>query len=212
PSIEWTLSPYSYVLSVAGAFGPGPYEKIVEDEGATSVSASFGHTRGFTSATALSSHTVITAAVNDDQYAESRGEYARSFTLTPNTGLAISALGTIHAQVGGIASLAAVEITGTLADSVDGTAGVMSFSNSHETQMGVDTEGSFRLQGYLYSGDQARSGSINLLTRALSFAPISSVPEPGSWAMMLAGAALIGACVHRRAASNRRTQPTPAFP
>ena len=112
-----------------------------------------------------------------------RSYWISGFTLGPNTEVRIMAdltLSAMHAEGETAVAEANLVINGV--------------PNAGSEDYYIDTgsySGSFWRT--TYSGDTALQGTLSLSAGASAFAPASPVPEPGTWAMLLAGFAIVGA-------------------
>ncbi|MDQ1924163.1 PEP-CTERM sorting domain-containing protein [Massilia pseudoviolaceinigra] len=180
-------------------YGAGQQQSLAAP-GTTSIVTEFG-----TSGTTLSHSTLSsTASVNFPVPADgvkhlywNRNSHSASFTLSPNTQLIFTGVARLSEQLVQKFDYSAgrIKMQGTLGDEAD----LMStFEKSYLTNDGAAT---INLYGMLISDAQARQGQFSLETAAslsAPIAPIPSVPEPSSYAMLLAGTCLVGAVARRR--------------
>ncbi|NHZ81456.1 PEP-CTERM sorting domain-containing protein [Massilia sp. CCM 8695] len=123
--------------------------------------------------------------------------YSASFTLSPNTRLILTGVARLSEQLVQKFdySDSRIKMQGTLGVEADWTS---TFEKSYHTNYGA---GTINLYGMLMSDAQARQGQFSLETAVSLSAPITpipSVPEPSSYAMLLAGTCLVGALARRR--------------
>ncbi|MDM5181524.1 PEP-CTERM sorting domain-containing protein [Massilia sp. DJPM01] len=180
-------------------YGAGQHQSLAAP-GTTSIVTAFG-----TSGTTLSRGTMSsTASLNFPVPADgvkhrygNRNSYAASFTLSPNTQLIFTGVARLSEQLAQNFDYSGSRIAmqGTLGDEADWTS---TFKKSYDANNGSAT---VNLYGILMSDAQARQGQFSLETAvslSAPIAPIPSVPEPSSYAMLLAGTCLVGALARRR--------------
>lgn len=130
----------------------------------------------------------------------------QNFTLSANTGVTWSALGSLsadHTASGG--GSAGVYFGGSLDDAVDEVIEYGSFGESARTTLG---SGVYQLGGYLATRVAATgyvSAYVEISNNA--FVEIPPVPEPESYAMLAAGLLVVGAARRRKSARPWSAQP-----
>ncbi|CUI04953.1 PEP-CTERM sorting domain-containing protein [Massilia antarctica] len=166
----------------------------------TSITTRFGAAGGSASDTGISSSAKVYHPVASDgvYHKYSTNSYRiTDFILSPNTQMIFTALGTVSDLRQGKfdSSVARISMQGKLLDESGGW--MDSFSKSYETSAGSAT---LRMYGSLSTDGLARSGRFDLTTYAFLAGPVSSVPEPSTYGMLLAGTFLVGAmaCRQRR--------------
>lgn len=151
------------------------------------------------SETALSAGAYISSSkYGPQQYQAEATRYAQ-FILSPSTGLLLTASGTVRAEGFDLAwprdsMRAGISLHGQLNSPVAGIDGSDYIERSYSTTGGVRD---YSLSAYFASGAVAQSGNFQL--GVSSSTDISStVPEPSSYAMLLAGAVLLGGAARKR--------------
>jgi hypothetical protein len=196
-----TIAP-NFIYAASDEYGAGPdgERQAIRVEGSTGITRTFGETEAATSAARVTSSARVSAA---EKGFESVAAYNYGFTLTPNTGLIVSALGKLSLdQPNNNDSYASLSLRGELVAGTYPDNQWTTFTADYTTDrwQGGLTEATINLSGYLFTQKQALSGTLSTGTRALAYLyppitpPIPSpVPEPTSWMLLLAGAGLIGA-------------------
>ncbi|MFB9244029.1 PEP-CTERM sorting domain-containing protein [Massilia antarctica] len=200
PSITFTRQTWSIETRGAGQV------QTLDQAGATSIENAFGSAHGTLSDSTVGS----TASVNhplplDNTYHAYRNDSFRSatFTLSPNTQLIFTAVGTVSQEKLGYFDYASsyVAMQGALWGTPDGVSD--SFRNDYGTGEG---SASMKLYGSLSSDDRVAEGRFLLQTYAILSGPVTSpVPEPSTYAMLLAGTFVLGAVARRRRAVSAAT-------
>jgi hypothetical protein len=172
----------------------------LEDEragyGATGVSTATGSA---STSFALTGSRIEASVVTDSKYYQVFGGHAyRSvdFLLTPNTGLFIDATVRVDHSVTNAATETASSYAYIRA----------SFEGMNRTNTSIDSfsvqneSGDYRLSAYIHTNATEANGRFELwnYSSAVANGPIPAVPEPETYAMLLAGLGLIGFGARRR--------------
>ncbi|WP_162251391.1 PEP-CTERM sorting domain-containing protein [Massilia sp. Root418] len=133
-----------------------------------------------------------------DTLAYSRGAQGLSFWLTPNTAAVFTAeVALALERESGDTALAWLGMSGNVWEGPSFT------SELHAPATPLSYAASSTLNGTLESGGSLAMGQLNLWTQA-SLLTAAPVPEPASWAMLLAGLGLGAATAAGRGARGRR--------
>lgn len=156
-----------------------------------------GHTGSATSVTGPSgvrSSVNVTAGTPDAQwYWADSWRYTR-FILSPWTGLRLTAVGTIDAGAGeGSYAEAYVSLWNAFVDDDDMTVAENGTFHTYANS----GNGTYDLTAYLATQGQAQAGRFSTGTIVQASAA-NPVPEPSGYAMLLAGACVVGAMARRR--------------
>ncbi|ATQ74843.1 hypothetical protein CR152_32040 [Massilia violaceinigra] len=128
--------------------------------------------------------------------------HSSTFILSPNTGIMFSAVAEISGEVSplgpGDSAVMNVRMQGDISSRYGSdNAEMMDFTESYSKfTSGTQT---YKMSGYLHSNQQEVMGSIRFSTDAVARV-VSAVPEPESYAMLLAGLGLVGFCTRRKGA------------
>lgn len=176
----------------------GGRQQVYQTQGTTSIATRFGATGGTASDTTIASSASVNHPVaKDGVYHEYHTNSYRisDFILSPHTQMIFTALGTVSENRQGVfdSSVARIGMRGKLLD--ESGDWVDSFSKSYQTTAGSAT---LAMYASMSSDEFARTGSFDLVTQTTLAGPVSSVPEPASYAMLLAGTFLVGAMARRR--------------
>ncbi|WP_222852972.1 PEP-CTERM sorting domain-containing protein [Massilia genomosp. 1] len=187
--------------------GDGQTEQI-SASGTTSIVTQFGAAGGTLSDTALLSHASLNHSLPVDKLRHeyrNEGKRVGEFILSPNTELIFTAVGKIAQQRdGGLeGSESRIAMRAYLLDA-NGEE-YRQFDKSYEV-INRNASATINLYGSLRSDATQRNGqfSFNAYTSLMGVTP--PVPEPSTYAMLLAGAAVVGAVARRR----RKAAATPA--
>lgn len=165
--------------------------------GSVDIQRWYGQGEASAAATAVSSRADLFAAPGFYRSFVSHATRRLAFTLSPHTGLRISALGSLDvAPTDWADTRGSLSLSGEFQDSGGPFVEAQSFEDRYQTGHGTD---SFQLSGYLSSGEEAVSGSFGMFVYTRT--QVSAVPEPSTVGMLLAGLALVGAAARRRATS-----------
>lgn len=197
PAITFTNQSWnSYVVYSGFQFG----RSDIAATGTTELIRDFGTGRGATSAAAVSSSSNLvrpTAPFTQENKFSGESTYAVDFTLTSGTGLRMSAVASVDVDVDKIAwnsySAALAKLEGSFVQWDSTWSSRQTFTDRVLTnQIGSAT---FDLSGYLFTQDTARSGTFAITASTTTYVdPIPApIPEPSTYAMLLAGAAIVAA-------------------
>ncbi|WP_223164819.1 PEP-CTERM sorting domain-containing protein [Massilia mucilaginosa] len=169
--------------------------------GSTSLVTASGSAGGTLSDTALLAHSSMTHTVPYDDTPLSflnQGSRVTEFILSPNTELIFTAVGKVEQQLDGrfFQSGSRVRMQGALfADA--GAGRPKQFYK--EYSLGYHSgSASVNLYGSLISDAKARQGQFSLEVETRLWGPVTPVPEPSTYAMLLAGTFVLGAVARRR--------------
>ncbi|WP_243492056.1 PEP-CTERM sorting domain-containing protein [Massilia violaceinigra] len=179
----------------------GGQTQQLDASGSTSLVSQFGSAGGTLSDTALLAHAGMTHTVpyDDTQLTfSSRGSRVTEFILSPNTELILTAVGKVEQQLDGRFYLSGsqVHMRGSLSGD-EGTWRPKQFSKNYELGYGSGSA-TVNLYGSLISDGKARKGEFTLQANAYLWGPVTPVPEPSTYAMLLAGTFVLGAVARRR--------------
>lgn len=161
--------------------------------GIVHVGAGLGEGAARTTTTSLQSNASFISPVGIQQaygFASQRVE----FTLSPNTGLVFSALGSLSSDPVTARVEASLYATGVMRTVTNGVESNQSFENSFSL---VDGERDYTLRGYLATASVEERGYLYFKTD--TFVRAQPVPEPATYGMLLAGALVVGAAARRKA-------------
>jgi hypothetical protein len=205
PSIAFTS--YSGTASSQGFSGFGNLSDSRSTLGATSVVSSKGRADTLLAPASVSS--VAKAFLPDESNRQFAAQalYSQQFTLSADTLVIFSADSRLHVdydrQNNRNSPKARSAMFGEL--NIDGIAGQPDYVSDFGEGASIDRASSFnsRLIGALQSLHSTAYGTISLGTRVeAGWMPwVSAVPEPGTYAMLLAGLALVGAVSRRKRAN-----------
>lgn len=159
--------------------------------GSSSVSRAFGQAATSGGAAPWTSAASYTDAAPGDIYFKSYNLYQIQFTLTPSTGLLVTADASVDASDAGGGSEAS-----SLAFINGWLNAELPYNYLGDGAYAYDTSLSRTLRGQMQSGAVALTGGLHVVTEAV--AQLAPVPEPASVAMLLTGLAVVGAGVRRR--------------
>lgn len=190
-------------LSVNSRYlGDGENEQRIATTGATQVTRSYGATSAVMTNTGVSSTSRLvdpTAPFAVTHQFNSGGHYISNFLLTPGTGLRISALGSlsVDTQGPGTYGRASFGVGAVLSDYPDRSSESVYSGHYYSTEGG---SASHRVSAFVYTDDAARIGSFSFSSFAHTqlYTMPAVVPEPATYAMLLAGVAVIGLARRRR--------------
>lgn len=179
----------TYIDVLNYAYGPGLYDHSrIGTFGTLQHSYPSGSVFSMASADAFASRAQTDATGTSFQAASSLGF---AFSLTPNTSAVFSATTTVGSDAhGGYRTYGQTHMMGN----VYGGGDFYQMLSTADASMGGQRTLPF--YGELHSGSLAMTGRFDIGTRAA--AQILEVPEPGSWAMLLAGMAIVGLAGARR--------------
>lgn len=175
-----------------------PQRKTLSKSGTVAITRPNGSTSATLDTTGLSSATDLVHNSNKWVDYESKAESYEGFILSPNTGLFVTALGSISAENDGMNSaVSEVNLLVSLYNTDDGVSGSRYFIHNFSTGDGARE---YTMSGYLASGPTAQRATISMraTTRLWASSPVPSVPEPTTYGMLLAGGLLVGAMARRR--------------
>ncbi|CAN7296703.1 PEP-CTERM sorting domain-containing protein [Pseudoduganella sp. LjRoot289] len=188
PAFSILGGPYIHVLNYAYALGQGLF-----DHSDIETFGTLQHTYPYGSVFSMAAADTFASRAEADKAGTYSGvsSLGFDFSLTPNTSAVFTATATVSAhprdgyRTYGQAFMMAMLFGGgdfyeqlSTADAATGEAGTRAF------------------YGELHSGSAAMAGRFDMEARATAQVP--EVPEPGSWAMLLAGIAVIGLAGARR--------------
>ncbi|NHZ44481.1 PEP-CTERM sorting domain-containing protein [Massilia aquatica] len=179
----------------------GGQSQQLNASGSTSFVSPLGSAGGTLSDSALLAHASMTHTVpyDDTQLRfSSRGTRVTEFILSPNTELILTAVGKVEQQLDGRFYLSGsqVHMRGSLSGD-EGTWRPKQFSKNYELGYGSGSA-TVNLYGSLISDSKARKGEFTLLADSYLMGPVTPVPEPSTYAMLLAGTFVLGAAARRR--------------
>lgn len=128
-----------------------------------------------------------------EQKAVSGVSYQLGFTLSPNTGLLVSARGTLASHPVTADVEASIYASGTMEQVINGVRDQQDYANAYNI---VDGASAHTLRGYLATGSEQQQGYLFFRTDTNVLA--APVPEPATYGMLLAGALIIGAAARRK--------------
>ncbi|NHZ99236.1 PEP-CTERM sorting domain-containing protein [Massilia sp. CCM 8734] len=175
------------------------------ESGSTSIVTQFGSAGGTLSDTALLSHTSVDHLALHDSYHTygSQSNRATEFILSPNTELIFTGVGRIaqHLGVPFVWAEARISMSAHLLDA--NGSWTHQFNKSYDVNAS-DGWATINLYGSLISDAQQRRGEFSLDAFTVLAEPVSTVPEPSTYAMLLAGTFMLGAVARRRKAAAAR--------
>jgi hypothetical protein len=193
PAITFTSTAFD-VRSATWDGGSSAELDYLDTAGSTGVERPYGSSSAAGSLTTLEARGVMTPETYAASF-ESRSELNRLFTLTPNTGLSWTAVGTVAAENGLPGSRAHVALGGELfAGAGYQWEEKQSFFQYRQVH---DSSSTHALSGYLSTSSRALNGALRAYSQAFVY-QATPVPEPSSYAMLAAGLGLIGACLRRQ--------------
>lgn len=184
-------------LGVA-SFGGGQYQAL-RTYGTTATETIFGSSRSVLSDSTASVAATVNHPVPLDGVRHGYDGYSQrvvDFVLSPNTRMIFSGVATLTNEHIGYFEMAYsdVRVYGLL--NQEQANGVMNeFDKTYSVRNGTET---FNLNATLTSDSLARNGRFVVQTSATLVGPVSTVPEPSSYAMLLAGAFVVGSVARRR--------------
>ncbi len=172
--------------------------------GSTSIVTAFGSAGGTLSDSALLAHAsmIHTLPYDDTQRGfRNAGNRVTEFILSPNTELILTAVGKVEQQFDGgfTRSGSRVHMRASLSGD-EGTWQPKQFSKNYELGYGSGSA-TVNMYGSLISDAKARKGQFTLQAYTYLFGPVTPVPEPSTYAMLLAGTFVLGAVARRRKAA-----------
>jgi hypothetical protein len=192
PSIVFD-DPYVTVRSS----GNGTYENLY-GYGHNEVTGPYGVASTSASATDLLSLAGFTSSEHGTQSFGSEASLGRAFTLSPSTGLLVSATGLLSAgSADASRTVAALSFSLSLETPLSGIGGGDYRQQGYSLSQG---SGDYLLSGYLATGALAQTGYISLRAESTAsyIEPTSPVPEPATWGMLAAGALLVAGAARKR--------------
>lgn len=181
-----------------------PYENSeIATAGTTEVLRNFGAGRGATSATSVSASSNLvnpSSSYASEHSFTGQSIYAVDFTLTPGTGLRMTAIGSIAVDRNGLDTLASASLVLDSQLSEWDAPWSEAQNSSQHISTGEPGSGTFNLSAYLFTEDVARSGRFGISTTASTYIDTipGPIPEPSTYAMLLAGAAIVAVKRGRR--------------
>jgi hypothetical protein len=151
------------------------------DPGTINLTTPFGEATATAGANAVSSNAISTA---NRHLLEGSAFAAWDFVMTPNTSVVFTAIGSVDAK--GVGASGAATLFGALRT---GT------RPEFNQEMLVDNDFQTRQLSFSFSSSVDGANGVVGMSAATDALP---VPEPETYAMLLAGLGLIGACAHRR--------------
>ncbi|RSZ57762.1 PEP-CTERM sorting domain-containing protein [Massilia atriviolacea] len=133
----------------------------------------------------------------------SRSSRVAEFVLSPNTELIFTGIGRIAQQLGVQFALSEAEIKMS-AHLLDADGSWSHQLNKNYAVRYGDGAATVNLYGSLMSDAQQRRGAFSLDAITILSGPVTSVPEPSTYAMLLAGTFMLGAVARRRKAAGAR--------
>lgn len=197
PSLTFTSTVNRQLASI----GYSDQRETLQSEafGELTIANAYGNVRSGVTSTSASASGALAPSVPDGTGLYVTAHRLQSFTLSANTGVTWSALGSLsadHTASGG--GSASVYFGGSLDDAVDDVSEYGHFGDSARTTLG---SGVYQLGGYLASRVAATgyvSAYVEISNHA--FVEIPPVPEPESYAMLAAGLLVVGAARRRKSA------------
>lgn len=183
---------HTSVMTVGGGRG-----EELDTYGSTAIETVFGTAAGTVSDTTVSSSASINHPLPFGSLHGYRNDSFRSteFTLSPNTQLIVSAVGKMSRELPEYVSSSTshLRMLGYLWD--DRGLWLDDFNKAYYSPVGSTT---IDLTSSLISDGKARTGRFYLSSYAILSGPVMSVPEPSTYAMLLAGTFVVGALARRR--------------
>lgn len=171
----------------------------IETFGTTSITRAFGSAATRSTATSSSVQAGFELASPYFQLFSGQHFYGWDFEITPSTGILFRTTATLNAAHAGdgTRSLAKASMVGYLYHYGDESQEQSDFTDLVAIENGAR---SYTLSGYLHSGQESLRGAFGIGTEATAaFYGISPVPEPSTYAMLLAGLGLLGWRARRKA-------------
>lgn len=167
------------------------YDQI-QTFGTTSIARAFGAASTSSTATTSRAQAGFELASPYFQLFSSQHFHGWDFEITPSTGILFRANATLSATHAGdgTRSLARASMVGYLNHFGDESLEQSDFTDMVSIENGARA---YTLSGYLHSGQESLRGAFGIGTEATAaFYGISPVPEPSTYAMLLAGLGLLG--------------------
>jgi hypothetical protein len=163
----------------------------IEHAGSVSVTNLDGGAGATTQLHQVSSSASIDAGAGTSRSLNAYAYQSSAFTLSPSTGLRVTALGTIDVDnPDGAFAQGRFVFDAQLFNTAGSASEFQAFSHDYDSRHG---SASTILAGYLYTDGIAREGRFSFNAYAYSYGLAAPVPEPATWGMLAGGLGLIGA-------------------
>lgn len=178
----------------------GGQTQQISASGTTSIVTQFGAAGGTLSDTALTSRSSVNHPLPRDDFNHiytNVGSRVTEFVLSPNTELILTSVGNIAQQLDTrfANSGARIGMQAHLVDEIGNWENQFNKGYSIESRNGSAT---VNLYGSLMSIGKEHRGQFELDASTYLTGPVTSVPEPSTYAMLLTGAVMLGAVARRR--------------